>query len=130
MLAGRNEAALRAVLKPALRYLRAEAQSKMPERGDFAPIQSQVPPASANEGAIVLTLGPAVEGGGTVDWERKRYLDVKVLTPSGKSESSKWIFFGLGADLIQELQNEAALLDKVVSAVQGGRVELLHHELP
>ncbi|WNG26897.1 hypothetical protein F0U62_24915 [Cystobacter fuscus] len=130
MASGQDGAALREAIRAALSRLRAEARSKLPETGTFAPLRVQAPAASQGEGAIEFTIGAAIADGKTADWERKRFLEVKTLSPSGKSESSSWVFFGRGPELLEALQSEEALLEKVLAAIQEGRQHLLRHELP
>ncbi|WP_143177217.1 hypothetical protein [Cystobacter ferrugineus] len=130
MASGQDGAAPREAIQAALSRLFTEARSKLPETGTFAPLRVQAPATSKGEGDIEFSIGAAIADGKTADWERKRFLEVKILSPSGKSESSSWVFFGRGPELLEALQNGDALLDKVLTAIQEGREHLLRHELP
>ncbi len=123
-----NEATLREALVTALSQLREGAKAQVPESGDFTPLQARFAGAALLEdlGDVELRVGPASRRAG----ERERFLEVRVFTPSGASESSEWIYFGSLAGLRQALQQEGRLLEKAQTAVMEGMTSLLRDELP
>jgi hypothetical protein len=130
MVSGNDGAALREAIQAALGRLRTAARAKLPETGDFALIRLRALDGSADGGAVEFSIGAAISDGKTANWQHKRFLEVKVLSPSGKSESASWVFFGPGQELLQAFQDEDSLVDKAVTAVREGRLHLLRHELP
>jgi hypothetical protein len=100
----------------------------VPDAGDFTPLRALFAGGPLLEGAgdVELRVGPASRKVG----ERERFLEVRVSTASGGSESSVWIFFGSSAGLRQALQEEGALVGKAREAVLEGVQALLRHELP
>ena len=123
-----NDAKLRESLGAALRQLREDARTRVPEMGDFTPLRAHFAggPLLGDVGDVELRVGPASRAAG----ERDRFLEVRVLTASGGSESSVWIYFGNTAGLRQALQEEGALLGKARTAVLEGVQSLRRHELP
>jgi len=123
-----DAAKLRGALLTALRQLRESAKAHVPDVGDFTPLRAHFAgePLLEGLGNVELRVGPASQTAG----ERERFLDVRVFTPSGASESSEWIYFGNSTGLRRALEEEGALLEKARTAVLEGMESLLRDELP
>lgn len=124
----RDEARLGKAIVAALRHIREGARTQMPETGAFSLLQAHFDGNPFLEGAgnVELRIGPASLNAG----ERERFLEVRVSTPSGGSESSVWLYYGTSSDLRRALQDEAPLIRKIQTAIMEGVQSLLRHELP
>ena len=106
----------------ALARLVERAATQVPGEGSFEPIVETCHVVDPRYPVDVVTLrvGPA-QGEG----ERRRFLDVRVATQSGGSDSSTWVHLETKDDLLTLLGNEATGIEAVLRAVEGG-IESLH----
>lgn len=128
MAAVQNEAKLREAIVAAIRHIREEAQTRLPEKGNFEPLRVRFAGASLVKGAgdVEFNIGSASRK----SEERERFLELKVFTSSGGSESSAWVAYGSAADIRQALKDEASLIVKLRATLLEGVQSLLRHELP
>jgi hypothetical protein len=115
-------ALLEQAVDSALREL-FDAKALVPERGNFAPLSASFanPLPWLFVGRVALTIGAAP----TAD---KRYFAVTMTTPSGRSDSQKWLAYGDKDDLFTKLR-DPAMGQRVVQAIEEGELGMRQHEL-
>jgi hypothetical protein len=123
-----NERALEEAVEAALRTLGGE-EGQVPEEGPFPArsVSFANPRPELHVGQITLSIGasPPVPPANSLD---KRYLAVTLTTPSGGSDSQKWIAFGDKDDVFRKLR-DAGMAARAVSAIEEGALGLRQHGL-
>ncbi len=86
----------------AVRALAERAADAVPEVGgfDFVDRRLEVKHPEWTAGAVTLRIGPVPEAPPAVGPTDRRYVQVRVATPSGGSESSRWLTAGSNAEVI------------------------------
>jgi hypothetical protein len=112
----------RRAIAQALQRLSERAGHEVPDDGPFEPIveRSRISHPLHPVDAVILRIGP-----GRGDGERRRFLDVRVATASGGSDSSSWLHFAPKAELLALLAEEATGIEAVLAAVESS-IESLH----
>jgi hypothetical protein len=86
----------------AVRALAERAAEAVPDVGGFEFVDQrfEVNHADWNSGAVTLRIGPVPQAPPATGPTDRRYVQVRVATPSGGSESSRWLTAGSKAEAI------------------------------
>jgi len=80
-------------------------------------------------GDVELTVGAWVKPAGNSsdqNWKTKRYLEVKVYSPDGESDSSQWIYNG-SKDGILDYLRDSSKVEDIFNAIKDGVENIRRH---
>lgn len=107
-------------------YLETKLKT-LPEEGPFAKVSTQVPVEYDKLSLKVdLSIGawkkPDVKSK-INNWEKIRYVEMKVSSQDGKVDSSTWIYNGTNSDLTKIFQSK----EKVISCIKNAFEQSIEH---